>query len=76
MKKVVFVISGGELGDPVFFRKQVATAALEPLADHEWKMPPILNGPRCFYVQIAGVTAGPTYFASFDYIELPTLNVS
>ncbi|MEK7243179.1 MAG: thiamine diphosphokinase, partial [Thermodesulfobacteriota bacterium] len=27
MKKVVFVISGGELGDPVFFRKQAATAA-------------------------------------------------
>lgn len=58
------------------FAKVVATAALEPLADHEWKMPPILVGPRCFYVQVAGATAGPLYFAHFDYIELPTDNVS
>lgn len=30
---------------------------------------PVLVGPRCFYVQVAGVTAGPLYFADFDYVE-------
>ena len=59
------------------FEKQVATAALEPLADHSFAShPPILVGPRCFYVQIAGVTAGPTYFAAFEYVEMPTLMVT
>lgn len=44
----------------------------------EWnpKAPPVLVGPRCFYVQIAGVTAGPTYFAHFDFLEFPTLLVN
>lgn len=55
------------------FEKQVATAALEPLAAHLFRPAPVLVGPRCFYVQIAGVTAGPIYFAHFDYIEGPTL---
>ena len=51
------------------FGKTVATAALEPLADHEFRPPPVLVGARCFYVQVAGITAGPLYFASFDYLE-------
>jgi len=58
------------------FEKQVATAALEPLADHYFNGRAVLNGPRCFYVQIAGVTAGPLYFAAFDYCEFPTLLVT
>lgn len=57
------------------FSKTVATAALEPLADKEWRMPPILNGPRSFYVQVAGVGAGPLYFASFDFLEMLTAQV-
>lgn len=57
------------------FSKTVATAALEPLADKEWRMPPILNGPRCFYVQVAGVGAGPLYFALFEFLDFNTENV-
>ena len=34
---------------------------------------PVLVGPRCFYVQIASATGGPSYFAHFDFIEGPTL---
>ena len=45
------------------------------LADYEFATRPVLVGPRCFYVQIAGTTAGPTYFAEFDYLEFPTLLV-
>ena len=37
---------------------------------------PILVGARCFYVQIASVTTGSTYFANFDYLEVPTLLVN
>jgi len=33
---------------------------------------PVLVGPRCFYVQVAGATAGPLYFADFDYVEAST----
>lgn len=45
---------------------------------YEWepRTPPVLVGPRCFYVQIAATTTGPSYYASFDYIELPTANIS
>jgi hypothetical protein len=37
----------------------------------EWKpiAPPVLVGARCFYVQVAGATAGPLYFAHGDYLE-------
>lgn len=57
------------------FANLVAVAGDVILADHFFRMPPKLRGPRCFYVQIAGVTAGPLYFAHFDYIEMPTANV-
>jgi hypothetical protein len=45
---------------------------------YDWqpRTPPILVGPRCYYVQIAATGTGPSYFASIDYIELPTVNVS
>ncbi len=44
----------------------------------EWepRTPPVLVGPRCFYVQIAAASTGPSYFANIDYIELPTVNTS
>ena len=57
------------------FAKTVATAALDPFV-WEPKMPPVLNGPRCFYLQVGTVTTGSVYFANFDFIELPTVNVS
>lgn len=40
------------------------------------RVPPILVGPACFYVQVAATTTGCDYFAAFNYIELPTINVS
>lgn len=42
----------------------------------EPRVPPVLVGPRCFYVQIASATTGPVYFAHFDYIELATTSTS
>ncbi|MHC4511971.1 MAG: hypothetical protein ACYTAO_24005 [Planctomycetota bacterium] len=54
----------------------IAAGAWPTTYDWEPRTPPILNGPRCFYVQIAGTGTGPSYFAHFDYIELPTTAVS
>ena len=36
------------------------------------KAPPVCVGPSCFYVQIAASGTGPSYYASFDYVELST----
>ena len=36
------------------------------------KAPPVLVGPACFYVQVGASGTGPSYYASFDYIELTT----
>ena len=36
----------------------------------------VLPGPSCFYVQVAATTTGPNYYAHFNYLELPTENVS
>ena len=44
--------------------------------DWEPTAPPVLIGVRCFYIQVAADTTGPSYFAHFDFIELPTVNVS
>ena len=56
----------------------VAVAAGHGITTHEWNPveAPTLVGPSCFYVQIAATTTGPSYFASFDYIELTTASVS
>lgn len=54
----------------------IAAGAWPTIYDWNPKVPPILVGPRQFYVQIAGDTTGPSYFASYDFIELPTINVS
>lgn len=55
----------------------IAAGAWNTWYDWTPKAPPILNGVRCFYFQIAaGATAGPSYYAHFDYIELPTTKVS
>lgn len=50
-----------------------AAAGSEP-TDYNWAPlnPPTIVGPACFYVQIAATGTGPSYYASFDYVELPT----
>ena len=40
------------------------------LANTYFKLPPMLVGPSSAYLQVAGATAGPLYFAHFDYVEL------
>ncbi len=45
----------------------------------EWNAsdaPPILVGASCLYVQIGATTTGQSYFATINYIELPTEAVS
>lgn len=54
----------------------IAAGAWSTWYDWEPRTPPVLVGPRCYYVQIAGDTTGPSYFSSFDYIELPSTAVS
>lgn len=55
----------------------VAVGAGHAQTNYEWrpKCPPPLAGVVCFYVQVAA-SAGPSYFASFDFIELPTAAIS
>ena len=50
----------------------IAAGAWPTIYDWEPRTPPVLVGPRCFYVQIGADTTGPSYFAHFDYIEIPT----
>ena len=38
--------------------------------------PPVIAGRSIFYVQIGATTTGPSYFAHYDFIELPTINLS
>ena len=52
-----------------------ATVDIPPVI-WEPRVPPILKGAACFYVQVGATTTGPNYFASFDFIELPTVNIS
>ena len=60
------------------FSKGAAIAQGAYALNVEWepRTPPVLVGPRCFYVQIAAAGTGPSYFANVDYIELPTANIS
>lgn len=50
----------------------IAAGAWDTWYDWKPKVPPILTGPACYYVQIAGTGTGPSYFASYDFIELPS----
>ncbi len=49
-----------------------ATGAL-PTSGHglEWspRTPPVLRGPRCFFVQVSATGTGPSYYAHFDFLE-------
>lgn len=53
-----------------------AGGGTQPLLTWEPKAPPVLVGPRCFYIAMGATGTGPSYFAHFDYIELPTANIS
>ncbi len=54
-----------------------ATGALPTGLVLEWtpRMPPVLGGPRSFYVQIAATGTGPSYYAHFDYLEMLTTSL-
>jgi len=53
------------------------TAGYE-MAEFNWqpRVPPVLPGVACIYVQMAADTTGPSYYAHLDWIELPTINIS
>lgn len=54
-----------------------AGAGNDPGIIQEWapRMPPILVGPRCLYLQVAATTTGPSYYAHMDYLEFVTANL-
>jgi len=54
----------------------IAVGAYDLNVAWEPRTPPVLVGPRCFYVQIAATGTGPSYFANIDFIELPTANTA
>ena len=56
------------------FSNPVAVGAGHSATSFDWKpkAPPVCVGPACFYVQIAASGTGPSYYASFDYVELST----
>lgn len=60
----------------VHFSSMITAQADFILADHVFVPMPVCAGPACFYLQVAGTTAGPTYFGHFDYVELPTISIS
>lgn len=53
-----------------------AGAGNEPsVLDWSPRMPPIIKGAGCLYVQIAATGTGPSYYASLDYLEIPTSTI-
>ncbi len=59
------------------FDQPIQAGAWDTTYDWEPKAPPVLSGVSCFYIQVgADVTKGPSYYAHFDFIELPTANIS
>lgn len=48
----------------------VAAGGSQPVLDAQLIPAPVLVGPRCFYIQIAAATTAPSYYASFDYVEV------
>jgi len=57
------------------YTQTLATAAATQ-AVWEPLRPPVLNGARCFYVQVGSVTTGSTYFAHFDYLEFTSAQLA
>lgn len=54
------------------YSQPIAAGAYQTTYDWVPKVPPLLVGPACYYVQIAATGTGPSYFASYDFIELPS----
>ena len=54
----------------------IAAGAWPTIYDWQPVASPVLVGVQCFYVQIGADTTGPSYFASVDFIEMPTLMVN
>ena len=53
----------------------IAAGAWPTWYDWQPQYAPALVGARCFYIQIAADTTGPSYYANVDYIECPTVMV-
>jgi hypothetical protein len=53
----------------------IAAGAYQTTYDWNPKVFSPLVGPYCYYVQVAATTTAPDYYASYDFIELPTVNV-
>ena len=59
-----------------FSNPVAAGAGHEPkVLDWSPRMPPIIKGAGCLYVQIAATTTGPSYYSSLDYLEIPTSTI-
>ena len=60
------------------YSNPVAVGAGNDAAPLRWEpiAPPVLVGARCFYVQIAATGTGPSYYASYDFLEVPTLMIN
>lgn len=56
------------------FVQDAGTEAPIHIAPLIWEplRPPVLNGIRCFYVQIASATAAPNYYAHFNVLAIPS----
>lgn len=54
----------------------IAAGAWPTWYDWQPQYAPVLVGARCFYVQIAADTTGPSYYANVDFLEVPTLLVT
>ena len=49
----------------------IVTAGGGTQPQHNWEplRPPVLQGARCLYVQVAAAGTGPSYYANLDYLE-------
>jgi hypothetical protein len=50
----------------------IVAGAYQTTYDWDPLVPPILTGPACYYVQIAATGTAQDYYASYDFIELPS----
>jgi hypothetical protein len=54
------------------FAQPIAMGAYVPIQTWEPLRPPLIEGDRCIYTQIAATTTGPSYFANMDWVEFGT----
>jgi len=58
------------------FAQPIAMGAWDGTAKWYPIAPPPVAGRSIFYVQIGATGTGPSYFAHYNFIELPTVNIS